>query len=132
MSRVIRFRGRHVVTGEWFYGSLLAPNIIGVIEQNDKRDGRGRRPELAEFCVVDPETVGQFVGLLDRSNKEIYEGDILQSGRALTRPRIVTFSQAQFILEGSMLSLSGEIGTNENIEVIGNLYEHPHLLEESS
>ncbi|MBW4818756.1 YopX family protein [Rhodococcus qingshengii] len=122
MSREIKFR-------QWYDGKMryLGHVNTGVGQLGFSDEYWIDLSDEHEQCDI-----MQFTGLLDKSGVEIYEGDILQSGRALTRRRVVTFSQAQFILEGSMLSLSGEIGTNENIEVIGNIYEHPGLLETSA
>ena len=75
IMREIKFRGKDC-NGKWVYGDLRQqPNDeycpVGIY-QNDPEDWRGLPP-------VDPDTVGQFIGITDESGNEVYEGDILEA-----------------------------------------------------
>lgn len=75
---------------------------------------------------VNPETVGQFIGLLDKNRKEIYEGDILRNGWHENEIGVVEFSYGSFGLGfGYLETISTQA---EDCEVIGNIYEAPELL----
>jgi hypothetical protein len=71
----------------------------------------------------------QYTGLLDKNGKEIYEGDIYQSNGLF--PCEVKFGEGRFYGEGSLESLSEDINCYGELEVIGNIYENPNLLEVS-
>lgn len=71
MNRKIIFRGKRLDNGEWVYGDLIHidDSDIGIVTDYDHWQG----------CRVDPETVGQFVGITDEHGKEVYEGDVLEA-----------------------------------------------------
>ena len=77
----------------------------------------------------DADAVMQFTGLLDKNGKEIYEGDIINVENPLLsnpRPRKVYFDEGSFFAGVAFHWL-----LPPQLEVIGNIYENPELLEAS-
>lgn len=125
MIRVIKFRGKDIETGEWLYGNLQVPAKEGVPYFMWNKDHFQRE--------VDPETIGQFIGLYDKNHNEIYEGDILSFGWFEDEPSLleVRFVRGVFaFLWGG--DLDNECATNapthEWATVEGNIHDNPDML----
>ena len=120
--RIIRFRGKRIDGKGFAFGSLILPN-------SDNENTYIQGWNGAKFKVI-PETVCQFTGLHDKNGKEIYEGDfitysgITSNGQKIIRVVNYNYDYARF--QGGMYPLSE---TKNLIEVIGNIYENPELLE---
>ena len=123
--REIKFRGLSK-KGEWIYGDLIQRTHkfifpTGVYAYN-----------IFEFLIeVDHETVGQYTGLKDKNGTEIYERDIIENDGDDAH-EVVTFDEGSFWLEGSTYTTPLHEVNTEAEEVIGNIHEHPHLLEVDS
>ena len=133
--REIEFRGMHShmfscnehLDGTWVYGYLVDENYI-----NDKRD-MGDGEYLGEM-LIDPETVGQFTGLLDKNGTKIFEGDVIfitESVRAKIDWNKETSAFCVIGL-GATCGMSDHLYGVEHCEVIGNIHDNPELLEEES
>lgn len=81
--RVYKFRGKSCETNEWTYGSLLV-DISGtywIVSCDDQNP----LPYVKWIRVI-KDTVGQFIGIADINNKEIYENDIVITQECRDKP----------------------------------------------
>lgn len=78
MKREILFRGKRIDNGEWIYGGIYVDNAECFII-NDLLPVNPLRA-VCNGVQVDPETVGQFSGELDRNRQRVFEGDVIRIG----------------------------------------------------
>ena len=125
--REIKFRGIDK-KGVWHYGYLWkSPNNIFYIKEFISLS------HAADFEVI-KESIGQFTGLKNKNEKEIYEGDIISIVNKINNC-IIEFKHGSFIRRFLDKRRNNEIKNyipmNINLwKIIGNIYENPELLKE--
>lgn len=151
--REILFRGNRVDNGEWIEGSLIDWGNDGsqvyIIPFSKNATSLSLAQWVNSFGIaVIPETVGQFTGLTDKNGKKIFEGDIVCTRYGtgeICCSGDVQFSHgvygAEWLGNKKNKSMVGGWGQLHNlrrfdddiindIEVIGNIYDNPELLED--
>jgi len=147
LVKEIKFRGKTktndlygwVKKGEWVTGNLIIDDgkyYIGT--------GYPNKQGTDNYIEVTPETVGQYTGLRDENNKEIYEGDVIEfygyaesgfyHGRFSDKGKVwYSPEDFMFLFEHPNISLYNAVtkyrGLNAKIRILGNIYENPELLE---
>lgn len=143
--REILFRGKSIIRGEWIYGYLnqhrgnirydcdCEPIADGCYYINDWQ-AKIDTGMYGQDYKVDPSTIGQFTGLTDRNVVKIFEGDIVRYGDTIHR---VVFEQRNGTAYFGLVYAAcetlpfGHYQDLKQIEVIGNIYDNPELLEVS-
>ena len=130
--RKIKFRGKSIDGKEWLYGDLVSSldeKRFSILE-NDKGSN--------DICEVDPETIGQFTGLMDKNGNEIYEGDIVEWEKD-NRKYVVKFWEGMLyasveeynegILGGFPLHVFTQGDEGYRCEIVGNIHDNTELLK---
>lgn len=146
--REILFRGKRKTNSEWVYGGFCYENNNGeplICPQYD-------------FSVeVIPETIGQFIGLLDKNGTKIFEGDIIKFCKYAfdyeeekdwdIEIGHIKYENGCFVIDDIYSSdgynelscvyaeisyCDGEYYKDCIFEVIGNIYDNPELLEDNN
>jgi len=128
--REIKFRGKRKGNGEWVYGFYIRiDNDNGVIKNLSETKHFIKQLNTAMYEVIS-ETVGQYTGLKDKNDKEIFEDDIIKDeyGNYL----IVKWNEIFGCWEFSGVKLS-DYGNPDfwlkKIKVIGNIHDNSELLK---
>lgn len=135
MEREILFRGKRIDNGEWVEGMYLYikghtyPSIF----------------DMEGFShIIITKTLGQFTGLTDKNGNKIFEGDIVhavyQSNYVGCKNidfgiGVVKYCDSYYGGASYQIDIIGEIGSRvftaflkSGVEVIGNIYDNPELL----
>jgi len=132
--REIKFRQRNKNNGQWFYWGFINGNWVNPKQQDN---------------YSNPEESDRYTGLPDKNGKEIYEGDIVKTpyndvydfayyGVIWYRERAAWYTDClalhhktkgfEDISKGGYCV--GFLGNEQEMELIGNIYENPELLKE--
>ncbi len=123
--REILVRGKRVDNGEWVYGSLIELGKKKYICFADECHNIMDVGALS-FEVI-PETVGQYIGFLDKNGNKIFKSDIvLVDGKRC----IVVFENGCYYPMGAYIARSGFEYDKNDYEIIGNIHDNSKLLKE--
>ena len=119
--RPIKFRAQTIANGEWVTGSYV--RLLGLEARIYFLSGI--------WTLVDPETVGEYTGLKDKNEVEIYEGDIVNDTLFPDRNYTVEFRvESSSFCFREITNSCWLAGSHDFVEVIGNIHQHPELLKE--
>lgn len=127
------FRAKTLNEGEWVYGMTIGHGTI-----DRKKHNLYMEVAPDKWKGIDPETVGQFTGLLDKNGKEIYEGDIILYGGSIQHEVVFRHGAFGYLLYGGeFVSYAGNtnftfnpLNRSKEHEVIGNIYDNPELISD--
>lgn len=128
--REIIFRGKRRDNGKWEFGNLIiSPYITNcvMIERRERKNG------YYATNVVNPESVGQYVGLKDRHGKPIFEGDIVEHyyQKEMSNRGVVMWDtqNARFAHELRTMSPAFAFFNPESWEIVGNIHDNPDMAQ---
>lgn len=151
--REIELRGKSLVTNNWVYGNYIIDKwgdsnneiIYGILQDRTA-------PDYLKNWIpvrVNPNTVGQYTGLKDKNDKKVFEGDVIRMhyffdnydpsslGAFEDEAEIIGIVKCE-LLDGfyvetvddhSICYLQWVEEPVEELEVLGNIYDNPELLE---
>ena len=137
MIREIKFRFWGKNTGDWFYASSVHIHMSGKLLQ------------IPENIIL-----MQYTGLKDWEGTEIYEGDLLvhryPAGQSIYKAvidtikhnaegldftyhgvHLVFISSTDNYVHNNTTGLETDYPSTSILEIVGNIYEHPHLIDGS-
>lgn len=146
MNREILFKAKttkkndlkHEFNEKWVEGNLILCGGKAYIHPvSNKIDVTGEIGRIIVMHEIDPDTLCQYTGLIDKNGEKIWENDICD--RKEKYPEIVTYNKGDWQLDYSYVfgkemhtdacNLGFYVCERDCVEVIGNIFDNPDLLE---
>lgn len=131
--REIIFRGKRLAGGEWVEGFYYQAKYY----RSDKElcgyitvaypDEENRQ---SDHFMVDPATIGQYIGIPDKNGRRIFEGDIVEVF-GCDDYLVVEYKEddALYALVGMDLILTFEHLYDDEVLVVGNIHDDRRMVE---
>ena len=144
--REILFKAKRVDNGEWVEGYYLCDNLKNNDMQNDyeihsmlaiEKETQTNTIKTM-FYEIDPNTLSQYTRLKDKHGNKIFENDIVtMSNENYVIVWETTGNDPEYKIQGFGCNhIKGYMGNiplrtkqNERLEIIGNKFDNPELLE---
>lgn len=132
--REILFRGKRVDDGEWVEGF---PYITHGGEHQIRYYDSESNIENCSHTVI-PDTLGRFTGLTDKNGTKIFEGDIIKHTQVYLHGTVKSIGYVKWStayacwLAGGYTNGRADMFLGDQsykLEVLGNIYDNPELLE---
>ena len=124
MSKEIKFRGVSLDTGKWEYGYLVmnpSKDYANIVNKKGINE--------MQMNAVDPQTVGEFTGLMDGDGNFLWEGDTIKNpSRNGGNPHIIKWSERYGAWVGDYgieYLIAQEL---HEVTKVGNTFQIPNIL----
>lgn len=139
--REIKFRGFSETLNKWVIGVpyFSEGNWWILVDENTKSEDIG-----TGSYFVDKNSIGQYIGLKDKNDTEIYKDDLLQDDKSRLFQVVEDIrishtgylmcciknkSENDHIQIGRFYEFYSWLYPDNSLEIIGNIYENPELLK---
>lgn len=137
MNREIKFRGRDTFKSDyfpakWWYGGIMIDGDDAWLCVKTEKKG-------VVSVKVDRDTIGQYTGIKDKNNTEIWEGDIVRfyykNCPWMNHIAYVFYDKGEWMSQSANKRCNpccifpGNKAEIYEIEVIGNIFDNPELLK---
>lgn len=130
MNREILFKAKRKDNGEWVEGQYA------YIANPLTEDGKPIKHLICNGTsifndLIDPETLCQYTGLTDKNGKKIWENDILRNEKGDIGVAQWFEEHAAFMIWNKTKHYVCYLAENDfsEIEIAGNIFDNPELLE---
>ena len=133
------YRGKRLDNGEWVEGWLVIKKdpVLEITYCFILAYGEGE--SFVTWYPVDPETVGECIGIPSKNGKLIFEGDILKDEWGKIYKVIFSTKSCSFMAECTVAPNEYETGRYrigdawcDTIAAIGNIHDNPELLTQKN
>lgn len=138
---IIEFRGKDKDTGEWITGGYHKHIARQVCPMGDKLN----EDDIEHLIIVDgfadwnmpipikchtviPETVGEFTRMQDKHETKVYVGDLVKDYDGEVGEITYSLLDCAYVVRFSRCESELGLYLNTDIEVIGNKWDNPELL----
>lgn len=129
-NRELKFRIWSGIKRDWLNSCVIGDNGIPLLLYVEVTDDKNIHNRVYTIENLNP-VIQQYTGLLDKKDKEIYEGDIVQFNDDFISEIIWCEEDAAFQVK--RIDKPGGAFLNQNyilnFQIVGNIFENPELLK---
>ena len=129
--REILFKAKRIDNGEWVEGYLLFIGDKAYIVCDAETmcmDGENTDLYATEWYEVNKDTICQYTGLTDKNGNKIWENDVVKDN-VIFGTVVWDEKNARFMIDDINDGLQEYSDWWHEVEVIGNIFGNPELLE---